>query len=414
MAEMDPTAKYHRTLRGLVWADGNRDVIKNKTRLGFGYAFVGEMLKRLQYFQNEDQDFKKYATAWEIFHSKVPFGEGSGTVFPVIDREGVVSGHYGWFESDHFFVPANLQSALKVEEVPVRGTWGLPRIMEIERKRLSLKDYLEIDADVIADRYQGYYLKRGYARWVPTPQLSFEVMTDIEGHVLLVLSRRDKDGIERSAFSPLDLIAVVKVVGGLLAAGSALALRTYLRRKAVLALTSAERPLLAKFSQSTEEEIAALMGEHPRLSRVNAERAVVGPPGSVPEAYGPAGAPEIAKGIRPKSADIQFRVPTAKGSSTVLRREVKTWDGDPREFTNAVRDAANKMQAHGGGELLVQVPAATDARALVQGFKGTIIKGSPVGVEKFGRYRSIRIKIVDPSGTVLLEEALEFPPSRYP
>ena len=190
-----------------------------------------------------------------------------------------------------------------------------------------------------------------------------------------------------------------------------LVLRSYLRKKAVGALT---QKLLPKFSQSTEEEIAALMKEHPRLSRVNAERALVGPPGSVPEAYGPAGAPATGMGIRPKSADIVFRVPTARGSSTVLRREVKTWDGNPREFTNAIRGAANKMQLHGGGELLLQVPAGTNARALVKRFQGTIIKGSPQGVQKFGRYRSIKITIVDPSGTVLLDEALEFPPSEIP
>ena len=36
------------------------------------------------------------------------------------------------------------------------------------------------------------------------------------------------------------------------------------------------------------------------------------------------------------------------------------------------------------------------------------------GAQKFGRYRSIKITMVDPSGNVLLDELLEFPPSRIP
>lgn len=232
MAEMDPTAKYHRTLdlRGNPYIEDLPGLT--------AYTFRGQTFIPIKYDNVKGRDFKKYATAWEILHSKVPFGEGSGTVWPVVEDDvGVVVGHYGWFDSDEIFVPANLGGEVKVVEVPVRGTWGLPRAVEIVKKHLSLKDYLEVGADVIADKYHKYYLNRGYLNWFQ-PQQSFAVMTDIEGHVLLVLSSRDTDGIEPVWYSPLDLIAVVKVVAGLAAAGIALALRTYVRRRAVRALTS--------------------------------------------------------------------------------------------------------------------------------------------------------------------------------
>ena len=172
---------------------------------------------------------------------------------------------------------------------------------------------------------------------------------------------------------------------------------------------------IPKFSQSTEEQITALMDEHPTLTRVNAERAVQGPQGAVPQASGKGGtlATGTGSGKLPKVPDIDFRQPTARGSSVVLRREVKTWEGNQGKFNEAVGDAADQLQAGGGGELLVQVPKGIDARSVVQRFKGAVIK-SPKGVQKFGRYRSIKITIVDPSGAVLLDEPLEFPPSRIP
>ena len=174
-------------------------------------------------------------------------------------------------------------------------------------------------------------------------------------------------------------------------------------------------PQIPEFSKSTEDQIDALMEEHRTLSRVNAERAVQGPPGAVPQASGKGGTrvTGTGSGNQPKVADIEFRKPSARGSSVVLRREVKTWEGNQGKFNEAVGDSLAKLKAGGGGELLVQVPEGTDGRAVVQRFKGSVIS-SPQGGQKFGRYRSIKITIVDPSGTVLLDEPLEFPPSKIP
>jgi hypothetical protein len=175
------------------------------------------------------------------------------------------------------------------------------------------------------------------------------------------------------------------------------------------------------FSISTEAEITALMEEHPTLTRVNAERAVTGPKGTVPSAAGAGGRRAVggAGGDLPPKADITFSQPTTRGASTVLRREVKTWEGNQGKFNDAITEAADQLQVAGmggeptkvGGEVLVQVPAGTDARQLVQRFKGSVLHGTE-GTEKLGRYRSIHVTIVDPQGTVLLDELMELPPAR--
>jgi len=178
------------------------------------------------------------------------------------------------------------------------------------------------------------------------------------------------------------------------------------------------------FSTSTEAEITALMKEHPNLTRVNAERAVTGPPGTVANAAGAGGrrAAGGAGGDPRAIADIAFKQPTARGASTVLRREVKAVDGGTGTFNNAITQAAKQLQVAGlggeatrvEGEVLVQIGEGStvgDARRLVDRFKGSVLHGNE-GMEKIGRYRSIHLTIVDPKGTVLLDEPLELPMSR--
>jgi Domain of unknown function (DUF4157) len=175
------------------------------------------------------------------------------------------------------------------------------------------------------------------------------------------------------------------------------------------------QPQLPKFSQSTEEQIVKLMKLHPGLSRVNAERAIQGPAGSVPTASGNPGEPGAGIKELPKVPDIEFRQSTARGSSVVLRREVKVFQGGAQSsFNGLVSKSADQLVAGegGGGEVLMQVPNGTNVRKLVQGFKGAGNLPPDAQALRLGRYRSIRITIVDPSGTTLLAEPLEFPPSK--
>lgn len=176
---------------------------------------------------------------------------------------------------------------------------------------------------------------------------------------------------------------------------------------------------LPKFSQSTEEQIAKLMAEHPGLSRVNAERAIQGPPGSVATASGNPGEGVIGRVDLPKVPDVKLHQPTTRGRSEVFRREVKVFEGGSQSsFNDAVSNATNQLttveggglhgevELRGGGEILMQVPKGTDARQFVQRFKSA--GNRP---ERVGKYRSIRITIVDPSGIELLSEPWDFRPS---
>jgi len=168
--------------------------------------------------------------------------------------------------------------------------------------------------------------------------------------------------------------------------------------------------LIPKFSQSTEDEIAIVMREHPGLTRANAERLLQGPPGAVPKASGEGGKLATATGgATPgeKTPDVEFRQITTRGSSGVLRGEVKVVVGGQGKFNDRLGEGVEQLKAGGGGELLVQVPEGTNARSRVDRLKGSVLE-DPKALQKFGRYRSVRITIVEPSGKVLLSEPLEF------
>jgi hypothetical protein len=174
--------------------------------------------------------------------------------------------------------------------------------------------------------------------------------------------------------------------------------------------TSGGPKQLPRISQTTQEQIAGLIAEHPGLSRANAERALRGPPGSTATLSG--NKPTIPNAER--AADIAFRQLTPNGN-VVLRREVKVLDGDFNSFKDSVSGGAKQIMADGsGGELLVQVPPGTDARSFVQRFKGGGGLPRDAQAERLGWYRSIKITIVEPSGVVLLDEPLELPPLRTP
>jgi hypothetical protein len=121
------------------------------------------------------------------------------------------------------------------------------------------------------------------------------------------------------------------------------------------------------------------------LTRVNAIRALSGPQGAMAEVAGPAG----------RGADVVFRA----GSYT-LHREVKSIAGGAQgSFNREVAHAAEQIAYR--GEILVQVPHGTDALRLVARFRGS--RPEPA---QLGKYRSVSLTIVDPSGTLLWEGPL--------
>lgn len=173
---------------------------------------------------------------------------------------------------------------------------------------------------------------------------------------------------------------------------------------------SADAPkLLPRLSRTSQEQISALMKEHPGLSNANAERAVRGPEGSFAKLSGAerSGAAQLGK-----APDIEFRHLSPNGN-VVLRREVKVWEGTQGRFDAAVSDAADQLISQGsGGEIWIQAPQGTNARSAVQRFKGAGSLTREQQAARLGRYRSIKLKVVEPDGNVLLEELLELPPLR--
>jgi hypothetical protein len=169
--------------------------------------------------------------------------------------------------------------------------------------------------------------------------------------------------------------------------------------------------LLPRLSQSTEEQMAALAKEHPGLSTVNAERALRGPNGAVASLSGA----ERPGAQIPKATDIEFRQLTPDGN-VVLRREVKVWEGGKNAFNSTMSKATEQVRAGGsGGEIFLQAPDGTSreaARSLVQGWKGGGGLPRDQQAARLGWYRSIRLIMVDKSGTELLNEMLELPPLR--
>jgi hypothetical protein len=181
------------------------------------------------------------------------------------------------------------------------------------------------------------------------------------------------------------------------------------RRRVPGVVRSDGRKLLPRIALTTQEQISALAREHPGLTPVNAERALRGPDGAIATLSGAerSGAAQLGK-----AADIEFRQLTPDGN-VVLRREVKVWTGTQGRFDAAVSDAADQLVAGGGGgEVLIQAPSGTNARSVVQRFKSAGGLSREQQAARLGRYRSIKLTIVDESGSVLLDEPLEFPPLR--
>ena len=98
---------------------------------------------------------------------------------------------------------------------------------------------LDVGAGAIADTYhEDMYLNKGYKELLDyEPQTAYTVITDIEGKVLLVVSKKDLDGVIPHWFTPLDLILIVAAARfviegvGMLSVG----IRTLSRRRKALA-----------------------------------------------------------------------------------------------------------------------------------------------------------------------------------
>ncbi|MEN3379523.1 MAG: hypothetical protein V7604_4878 [Hyphomicrobiales bacterium] len=254
MADIDPTADYHRRLDGHIsklpyaYYEARTEAFR-KAGARTAYTVRDKGLVPIMYLEKKDQDFKKYATGWEILHSRIPFGDGSGNVDPVVDENMTVVGHFGVFSGDQIYVPPGIPSTRRDRYINFANTAGAGQsINELSRRNI----------DVVAHRYPASaspYVRQGYVEY-GLGVSRYAVLTDIEGHVLMQVSSWSVDGIDPSSFSPLDLIAIGKlVVLGLSALAAGLVVRTLARRFAAKALSSAVKRELGSGARTLGHEV---------------------------------------------------------------------------------------------------------------------------------------------------------------
>jgi len=191
-SELSPAVVFNRTL-GLR-AKLDSDYLK----FGYGtaYYYDGYTIVSKLYVKNEDdkRDFNKYSTAWEKMHATISFG---WIATPLVDANILVVGYRGQFRSDEIFVKSE---DARVSEFGVSG----------------VSEFIERGVEVFADAIlRDEYLSRGYRNDLAIPEVIWDVLTDPEGRVVAVLGARDVPNVEASWVTPLDLIAIPRLIFGL-------------------------------------------------------------------------------------------------------------------------------------------------------------------------------------------------------
>ena len=116
MSELDQEALFHRSLNDRTdWtANLPYDVGALPERYSDAFRRAGAQtaytvasngLVPILFKLKKEQDFAKYATRWENDHSKLIHGHGAGRVFPVVNEDMTVIGHYGTFSNYEVYAP---------------------------------------------------------------------------------------------------------------------------------------------------------------------------------------------------------------------------------------------------------------------------------------------------------------------
>jgi hypothetical protein len=244
-------AEYHRTLDGYIsklpYADYEaRTEVFRKAGARTAYTIRDKSLVPIMYLEKKDQEFKKYATGWEIKHSRIPFGDGHGCVDPVVDENMTVIGHLGTFDGQEIYVPRK-QPTMRYPA----ATWNA-------NARTPINTLLGWRFDVVAYSSSAGALPQAYRDYVEYTTIDdqYQVLTDIEGHVMSMVRHTSREALIPSTFSPLDLISIGRlVVMGLAALTTALVVRTIARRIAAKALQSAVKRELTSGIKQLERKI---------------------------------------------------------------------------------------------------------------------------------------------------------------
>jgi hypothetical protein len=270
MAELDPDALYHRTLDALpegytklppraMWA------AKMAAPRVNAYTIRKKKLVPVECYLKKDQDFKTYATRWELQHSRLALGSGSGKADPVVDESLTVVGHVGWYAPDSIFIPKKEMAVTETRMILVhepspslwsRVTDGRPRHTATPTRVTQTRPLwllLNEGVQVYVDNYERNYLKQDYGN-LNEQHILYQLVTCPEGRAQFLASKRDMDALVESWVSPLDLISIGKLVA---LVGVALASKVLVRVLARRALVKTLQGAGTEIASGTARELSS-------------------------------------------------------------------------------------------------------------------------------------------------------------
>ena len=213
------------------------------------YTFRDKKFIPIMYLSQRASRFAEFSTSWEKLHSTLIHGDGAGWAYPVVADDGLVIGHFGEFGSTDLYVPGNGGS---LEALVERGVVFVDK--QPGRRRSEEPTYSEMFQETHWQVRRAGYFARGqheYGRPAGT-QSRISVITDVNGYVVQVVSWRSIDGLVPVYYSPLDLVAIPKLV--------------YLLGRTVakkLVLTLVRRRAAKQAARGAAREIRALRGGEP-------------------------------------------------------------------------------------------------------------------------------------------------------
>jgi hypothetical protein len=178
-------------LQGQVRTPSGGIAVPNPGANHLAYRFVNGSLHKLWMWAKTDQDFEKFATAWEQKYSNLVYPYNRGFT-PVVDESWQIIGHYGYVNRKN--MPASTilpQDATTVSDDSIAT---------------ALKKGVVI---FVGD---GFHPPSGWRRGLMGAQSDEYVLTGVDGEVLWHVTSTSTEGVESEDFSPLDILLAAKLL----------------------------------------------------------------------------------------------------------------------------------------------------------------------------------------------------------
>ena len=198
------------------------------------YKLVGKSMTRTYIVEKPDQDFQKYATAWERQHSKIlyklPSRESIGAT-PIVDDTLTVVGHLMTVSGRRLFTPVELYSISR-----------------------PCNDYLDEGIPVFA----GTEKEPGWT-YFDASEVIYTIITGVDGEVIAFL-KVDYVGVESTEFWLLDALELATGVAGVGLALGRIVVKSLARRAARKAGQKAVRELSGMTAKRAKDALARQAG----------------------------------------------------------------------------------------------------------------------------------------------------------